>query len=72
MRKNLKDIGDEFGLNQSLIRCHRSYIINSNNIDHVDRLNNKVEVCIAGEVIPVSKKYVGSLAEKFPKLFATH
>ncbi len=72
MRKNLKDIEDEFGLNQSLIRCHRSYIINSNNIDHVDRLNNKVEVYIAGEVISVSKKYVGSLAEKFPKLFATH
>ncbi|WP_106794430.1 LytTR family DNA-binding domain-containing protein [Aquimarina sp. Aq78] len=72
MRKNLKDIEDEFGSHQPLMRCHRSYIINSDNIDHVNRRNNKVEVCIVGEVIPVSKKYAGLLEDKFPQLFTTY
>ena len=57
IRKNLKDLEAENHLNPSLVRCHRSYFINTNNIDRINKLNHKVELSIAGNTIPVSKKY---------------
>lgn len=57
IRRNLKSIEDEFALKETLIRCHRSYLVNPRNIDHVNQSSQKVELNIKGETIPVSKKY---------------
>lgn len=72
LRKSLKDIDEEHTANSSLIRCHRSYIVNPDNIDHVNRVNNKVELSISGILIPVSKKHLNPLIETFPELFTPH
>ncbi len=58
IRKELKSIEEEFAKAQILLRCHRSYLVNPINIDHVNKTNNRVELDINGEAIPVSKNYV--------------
>jgi hypothetical protein len=72
LRKSLKDIEKEHRPNPFLVRCHRSYMVNPGNIDHVKRSNNNLELNISGVAIPVSKKYVESLTEKIPQLFTPH
>ncbi|MEO9482011.1 MAG: LytTR family DNA-binding domain-containing protein [Ekhidna sp.] len=64
LRKTLSGISNEYPSHKNLLRCHRSYIINPLNVDRVQCTNNKLVLSIAGESIPVSKQYEGSVTER--------
>ncbi|MEM6738454.1 MAG: LytTR family transcriptional regulator DNA-binding domain-containing protein, partial [Bacteroidota bacterium] len=48
LRKTLKGIGGEYLSSPFLVRCHRSYLINPNNIDHIIKAGNKTVLNISG------------------------
>lgn len=58
IRKNLKSIEEELVTKNVLQKCHRSYLVNPNNIDHINKTTNRTELNINGKAIPVSKSYV--------------
>ncbi|MEM8894761.1 MAG: LytTR family DNA-binding domain-containing protein [Bacteroidota bacterium] len=60
LRNALQKLEEEFRHENFLIRCHRSYLVNPANIDHIDNSPGKVELNVKGEVIPVSKKYANN------------
>lgn len=72
VRKSLKDVEEELQPVDLLVRCHRSYLVNPGNIDQVRKTGSKIELRIYGMAIPVSKKYVERLSEKYPEIFTPH
>ncbi|WP_026506689.1 LytR/AlgR family response regulator transcription factor [Butyrivibrio sp. MC2013] len=43
-------------LPEHFVRCHRSYVINSRYLDHVDNENNLLIMC-NGDMVPISRAY---------------
>ncbi|MEM8939180.1 MAG: LytTR family DNA-binding domain-containing protein [Bacteroidota bacterium] len=69
LRKTLKGIEGEYLSSPFLVRCHCSYLINPNNIDHIIKAGNKTVLNISGVVIPVSNKYISRLNKKIALIF---
>jgi DNA-binding LytR/AlgR family response regulator len=62
----LKDIEDRF-MESSLFRCHRSYLINLEHIEHIEPWFNRtynVQMTETIEKVPISRHYVQAFNEK--------
>ncbi|MEQ6119248.1 LytTR family transcriptional regulator DNA-binding domain-containing protein [Reichenbachiella sp. MALMAid0571] len=57
LRTSLKHIEQKHLPNPCLVRCHRSYIVNPNNIDCIVKGNKMIQLRIKDIEIPVSNKY---------------
>ena len=57
IRKTLKALEEEFKSFSEITRIHRSYLINTSNVQAVKQNNGKVFLEISGQEIPVSKSY---------------
>ncbi len=64
IRNSLKNI-EESLREQSIIRCHRTYMINISKIESIQRENKQIQLKIEGyeNLIPVSRKYTSVINE---------
>ncbi|MEM6643606.1 MAG: LytTR family DNA-binding domain-containing protein [Bacteroidota bacterium] len=58
IRKKLKSLEKELAAKNTLRKCHRSYLVNPNNIEQINKTTTRMELIINGEAIPISKNYV--------------
>jgi hypothetical protein len=63
IRKKLKSIEEELSTKNVLRKCHRSYLVNPTNIDHINKTTSRMELNINGNTIPVSKNYMHQFIE---------
>jgi DNA-binding LytR/AlgR family response regulator len=58
LRNTLKNLEEEFK-NKKILRCHRSFMVNTNNIEFIQREGKKMAIHIkqVEQTIPVSIKY---------------
>ncbi len=57
IRKPLKNLENELSKYSKIKRCHRSYIVNKENIKNIKQDRGKIQIEIDSTVLPVSKKY---------------
>ncbi|CAM1344300.1 LytR/AlgR family response regulator transcription factor [Tenacibaculum amylolyticum] len=60
IRKTLKLLEEELKVNSQIVRCHRSYIVNRNNVQNIKQIKGKVALEIGEASIPVSKQFHSS------------
>ena len=65
LRTTIKQLADDLSAYSDFQRCHRAFIVNMNQIDHVENQNTSflliMKHCLTG--IPVSKSYVNQIKE---------
>lgn len=57
IRKPLKVLEEELSSHHEIIRSHRSYLVNLNNIQNIKQSKGKTFIEIYANTLPVSKKY---------------
>ena len=57
IRKTLKALEEEFQSFSEITRIHRSYLVNTSNVQAVKQNSGKVFLEISGQEIPVSKSF---------------
>jgi DNA-binding LytR/AlgR family response regulator len=64
VRTSLKAIESEFS-SYNCIRCHRSFIVNMQNVSSIKKDGRSYEIAIQGTllVIPISRSYVKAIKE---------
>ena len=72
LRKTLKSVAEE-KLGPSIIRCHRSYIVNLEKVTHVSGNAQGLKLTLEGceEKIPVSRKYISIVKEHLMSNYPT-
>jgi hypothetical protein len=67
LRGTLKAAESELGKNNSFIRCHKCYIVNSEYVDHLtgNLQNLKIRLKIPGLELPVSRSNAPEIVRKF-------
>lgn len=58
LRNSLKEIEKIYATSPYLKRCHRSFIVNPKNVDHIVQDSKVTTLNVGGSNIPVSKKYL--------------
>ena len=58
LRKSFKEIEQEYPSSPYLVRSHRSYMVNPQNVDHTEHKGKSMKLTIAGAEIPVSGSYL--------------
>ena len=50
-------------LPEYFIRCHKSFVINKNRIEYVDKARKTIRMDGANEMIPIGRKYYDDIME---------
>ncbi len=58
LRNSLKVIEQKYTASPYLVRCHRSFMVNPTNVDHIVQDSKVTSLNLAHSSIPVSKKYL--------------
>lgn len=73
LRGTLKAIQKSFSESDSVMRCHRSYIVNPDKIIHLTQSSRATKVTLTLDIeIPVSKKYLPRLKERMKAASLSH
>ena len=70
IRLTIKQLEDELTSFPQMMRCHRAYMVNTNNISYYEGTSSKGEVHFAliKDTVPVSKTYATELSQRLGKV----